>query len=71
MSAALFVWTVVDIYFSLFLQDLDTIPIPSVADGLWLGFYPLAYVAVVLLVRSRLSGLRRVMWLDGGSARSP
>jgi two-component system cell cycle response regulator len=65
LGGALLVWTVADIYFSLFVQDLDPIPIPSVADGLWLGFYPPAYVAVVLLVRSRLSGLRRGMWLDG------
>jgi two-component system, cell cycle response regulator len=65
LGGALVLWTVADIYFSLFVQDLDPIPIPSVADGLWLGFYPPAYAALVLLVRSRLWGLRRGMWLDG------
>lgn len=65
LGGALALWTAADTYFSLFLQDLDPLPIPSVADALWLSFYPPAYVAVLLLVRSRLSGLRRGMWLDG------
>ncbi|HXW82349.1 MAG TPA: bifunctional diguanylate cyclase/phosphodiesterase, partial [Acidimicrobiales bacterium] len=41
------------------------VPSPSWADAFWLGFYPPAYVAVVLFVRQ---GARRVAdssWLDG------
>ncbi len=37
----------------------------SAADGFYLGFYPLAYVATVLLMRSQLGRLSRPNWLDG------
>jgi two-component system cell cycle response regulator len=40
-------------------------PYPSVADGFYLAFYPLCYVALFMLVRSRLFGLLRSLWLDG------
>jgi diguanylate cyclase len=40
-------------------------PYPSPADLLWLSFYPLAYGAVVLLVRRRVQRLQASMWLDG------
>ena len=39
--------------------------IPTVADVLWLAFYPAAYLTVMLLVRSRLADGRRALWLDG------
>jgi two-component system, cell cycle response regulator len=52
-------------YWSLALADLEEAPYPSVADGLWLGFYPLAYVAIVLLARSRMPRLGFRLWLDG------
>jgi diguanylate cyclase (GGDEF)-like protein len=65
LGAGLGSWALANTYYSLFVAHLDPVPIPSVADALWLGFYPPVYVAVVLLVRSRLSGLRRGMWLDG------
>jgi diguanylate cyclase (GGDEF)-like protein len=65
LAGALTLWTIGNTYFSVYVQDLDPIPIPSAADVLWLGFYSPAYLALVLIVRSRLSGLRRGMWLDG------
>jgi two-component system cell cycle response regulator len=54
-----------NIYWSLALADLDEAPYPSIADGLWLSFYPLAYVAIVLLARSRMPRLGVRLWLDG------
>ncbi len=42
-------------------------PIPSAADVLYLAFYPLSYIALLLLVRSRLSRFNRSVWLDGAS----
>jgi hypothetical protein len=65
LGAGLGLWASANTYYSIFLADLDPVPIPSVADALWLAFYPTVYVAMVLIVRSRLSGLRRGMWLDG------
>ena len=43
-----------NIYWSWVLANLDDAPYPSVADGLWLSFYPFAYVAIVLLARARM-----------------
>src|SRR3954465_10926495 len=54
-----------NIYWSLALAALDEAPYPSIADGLWLSFYPLAYVAIVLLARSRMPRLGVRLWLDG------
>jgi two-component system cell cycle response regulator len=52
-------------YWSIALADLEAAPYPSPADGLWLGFYPLAYAAIALLARSRLPRLGFRLWLDG------
>jgi two-component system cell cycle response regulator len=54
-----------NLYWSWVLADLDEAPYPSIADGLWLSFYPLAYVAIVLLARSRMPRLGVRLWLDG------
>ncbi len=54
-----------NIYWSWVLADLDEAPYPSVADGLWLSFYPFGYVAIVLLARARMPRLGVRLWLDG------
>ena len=41
---------------------------PSVADAGFLGFYPLVYVGIVALLRSRARGMRETFWLDGITA---
>ena len=38
---------------------------PSIADVLYLLFYPASYIALLLLVRSRVSRFNRSVWLDG------
>src|SRR5207248_11403598 len=40
-------------------------PVPSLSDYLWLAFYPMSYVALVLLARDRLPQARLSLWLDG------
>jgi len=40
-------------------------PYPSASDALWILFYPAAYVAVILLVRTRTPHLGSRLWLDG------
>jgi two-component system, cell cycle response regulator len=65
IGAAMALWTVGDIYFSAALEDLDSVPIPSLADAFYLAFYPLAYAGLVLLVRSRVQRFHRGLWLDG------
>jgi diguanylate cyclase (GGDEF)-like protein len=41
---------------------------PSLADAFFLGFYPLAYVGLVLLLRGELKELIPATWLDGAVA---
>jgi diguanylate cyclase (GGDEF)-like protein len=53
------------IYWWRWVAPLEQQPYPSLADLLWLSFYPLAYVALVLLVRQRIRRLQASMWLDG------
>ena len=65
MSAALLSSTAGSLGWALaYFGDPDA-PYVSFADVLWLGFYPLAYAAIVLLVRDRMLRFHRSMWLDG------
>ena len=43
----------------------STLGFPSVADGAFMAFYPLAYAGVALLVRARVRGLVASTLLDG------
>jgi signal transduction histidine kinase/ActR/RegA family two-component response regulator len=61
-------WAAGDVYYSLYLGNQASIPIPSVADGLWLSEYPASVLAVLLLMRSRHSGDTARVWLDGSIA---
>ncbi len=56
-------WTVGDIVYDFVYGGRP--PFPSVADGFYLAFYPACYLALVLLVRARLSSFNRSLWLDG------
>jgi two-component system cell cycle response regulator len=58
-------WALGDLCWTFFIRSLEVEPFPSVADGLWLGFYPPVYVALILLLRARLHQLRAHVWLDG------
>ena len=56
LGYVVFVWIV---------EPSDAEPFPSVADALWLALYPFAYLALVLLLRARVSRWHRSLWLDG------
>ena len=45
-----------------------TPPTPSLADAFFLAFYPLAYVALVLLLRTEVREFIPATWLDGAVA---
>ena len=64
LSAGMASWVIGNIYYSLFLIDLNPLPIPSVGDAFWLGIDPFTYLGLALLVRSRLPSWRTSMWLD-------
>jgi signal transduction histidine kinase/ActR/RegA family two-component response regulator len=61
-------WAAANVYYSLFVIDVVPLPIPSVADGLWLAMYPLFLAALIALMRSRLRNGGARVWLDGGIA---
>jgi diguanylate cyclase (GGDEF)-like protein len=43
-------------------------PVPSISDLFWLGFYPMAYVGLVLMMRRHIKKLVPATWLDGAVA---
>lgn len=52
------------IYFYAVVVHLNPQPYPSLADLGWLTFYPAAYIAVILLLRKRVSTFHPSVWLD-------
>lgn len=58
-------WAGGEIYYSLALVGAETVPIPSVADACYLAFYPLTYLGLILLVRTRVGAVSGAQWLDG------
>ena len=48
-----------------YVQYLEPIPFPNVADVGYLGIYPPLIVAVLLLGRSQVDGKQGAVWLDG------
>jgi diguanylate cyclase (GGDEF)-like protein len=65
LGSGMLSWGLATIYWSAFLKHLDEPPYPSVADGLYLAFYPAAYVALMLLARRHLRTPGPSVWLDG------
>ena len=59
-------WTLGDILWSV--AYAGNPPFPSVADAFYLAFYPPTYLALVLLVRHRISRFNSSVWLDGLAA---
>jgi diguanylate cyclase len=65
LALALFSWTVGDIALTVETLGNTAAPAVSIADAFYLGFYPLAYVATVLMLRASVDRLSRPNWLDG------
>ena len=54
-----------ELYYTLHLSHLTDPPYPSLADGLYLAFYPAGYAALVLFAPRASRRLRAGLWLDG------
>jgi diguanylate cyclase (GGDEF)-like protein len=65
LAAALGLWTLGNLYWSVAYYWAPEPPFPSPADAGWLAFYPPAYVCLGLLVRNSLKTFHPSMWLDG------
>jgi two-component system, cell cycle response regulator len=66
ITLGLAAWTGGDLIWTVWLNNVANPPFPSLADGLYLAWYPLLYAALMLLIRSRLRHASTAQWLDGG-----
>jgi diguanylate cyclase len=57
-------WSLGDVVLTFESLGGKTVPVPSWADLCYLGFYPLAYVGVVLFMRGQIRRLTVDSWLD-------
>jgi two-component system, cell cycle response regulator len=66
ITLGLLLFSAGDLYYSLvFGTGADSVPTPSLADAMYLSFYPAAFLGIGLLLRSRIRGLQASTWLDG------
>jgi two-component system cell cycle response regulator len=68
MGAGLLAWAAGEVAWTVLLADDPDPPYPSVADVLYLSFYPASYTSLLLLARSRTDSFRSSLWLDGAIA---
>ncbi|HEY0491930.1 MAG TPA: diguanylate cyclase, partial [Candidatus Dormibacteraeota bacterium] len=68
LGAALLAWAIGDALQAWESAGGATPPTPSLVDAFYLGFYPLAYVALVLLLRREVVEFIPATWLDGAVA---
>ena len=61
-------WACGDVYWTLVLAKDAVIPVPSVSDAGYLAFYPLVFAGLCLLLRARVEGAPRTLWVDGLTA---
>jgi two-component system, cell cycle response regulator len=65
LGLAFVLWGCGNVYWTVWLLDLEEPPFPSMADAFWIAIYPPSYAGLVLLLRSRLAEFRASLWLDG------
>ncbi len=61
-------WTAGELYFTAVLWSDSSPPVPSPADAGYLSLPPLVFAGLVVLARSRISGLSKTVWVDGVTA---
>jgi diguanylate cyclase (GGDEF)-like protein len=64
ITIAMACWTFGEIWYAIFKPETY----PSLADLGYIAFYPLVYVGIVLLLRSRARTIGDTLWLDGATA---
>ena len=64
ITAAMACWTFGELWYAIFEPETY----PSMADLGYIAFYPLLYVGIVLLLRSRARTIAGTLWLDGITA---
>ena len=65
LGGAALMWSLGDVALTVESLGGKSPPVPSVADGFYLLFFPLAYLALGLMVRKQTTRLVPATWLDG------
>lgn len=65
LGGGMLLWALGQTYYSVVLYYASPAPFPSPSDALFLAFYPAAFLALVLLLRSRSSRVDSFAWVDG------
>jgi two-component system, cell cycle response regulator len=65
LGLGLLLWALGQTYYSTVLYYADPAPFPSPSDAFFLAFYPASYLALVLLLRARVSQHEPLAWVDG------
>lgn len=68
MAVAVWSYGIAEFMWLVWLANDPDPPYPSTADAFYLGFYPAAYAGLILLFRSRFTGLTPGLWIDGLTA---
>ena len=68
LGFGLLMWALGDIVLTFESQGGVQPPTPSLVDVLYLGFFPLTYIAVVIFMRGEVRKLSTPSWLDGAVA---
>ena len=68
LGLGLLSWTLGDIVLTIESLSGTTPPTPSLAEVFYLGFYPLAYAAVLMFIRGDARSLTVPNWMDGAIA---
>ncbi len=61
-------WSLGEVYYTLALWNLPSIPIPSAADGGYLAFPVLAFAGICALARAQVRRAATTLWTDGLAA---
>jgi diguanylate cyclase (GGDEF)-like protein len=61
-------WSLGEVYYTVALWNLPTIPIPSAADGGYLAFPVLTFAGICVLARARVRSAAASLWSDGLAA---
>mgnify|MGYP001161694033 CR=1 FL=1 len=68
IGSGLLFWIAGETYFTVVLWDDPSPPVPSPADIGFLLFPPFMFAGIILVLRSRVRGLPRTLWVDGVTA---
>ncbi len=65
IATGLLAWAGGDFVWTIWLNNVENPPYPSIADPLYLAMYPALYMGLLLLMRSHFRHVGAAMWLDG------